>query len=126
MKKLIGVLVLSILFCLSTSAATYLDVWLSWTYNTSPTNLVNSFVVYYARDGSANFQAAVTVPATTNAAMVRVPITTGVTKQLSFKIKAKNAVGESDFSNSDSIPKATPTNAPADLTIFNTTVTVGP
>ena len=125
MKKIIATVLMS-LFCVTAFSATYLDVWVRWNYNTSPTNLVSNFVVYYARDGSANFQPAITVPATTNATMVRVPITPGVTKQLSFKVKAKNLAGESDFSNSDSIPKTIPTNAPTDLTIFNTTVTVGP
>ena len=125
MKKIIATVLLS-LFCITAYSATYLDVWVRWNYNTSPTNLVNNFVVYYARDGSSNFQPAVTVPATTNVAKLRIPITPGVTKQLSFKVKAKSLVGESDFSNSDSIPKTIPTNAPTDLTIFETSVVLGP
>jgi hypothetical protein len=123
MKKLLATILLSV-FCLTLTsyAADYLDVWLSWNYNTSTTNLVSNFVVYYARDGGTNFQAAVTVPATNNVAKVRIQITPGVTKSLTFKVTAKNAAGESGFSNTDTIPKTAPVNIPSNLTIFQATI----
>lgn len=123
MKKLLATILLSA-FCLTAYAApaTYLDVWMSWNYDTASTNLVTSFVIYYARDGGTNFQAAVTVPATTNSAKARIQITPGVTKSLTFKVKAKNTIGESGFSNADSVPKTVPFNIPTNLNIFQSTV----
>jgi hypothetical protein len=118
MKKLIATALLSV-FCLTSYAATYLDVWLSWNYNASATNLVSNFIIYYARDGGTNFQAAVTVPGTTNSGKARIQITPGVTKSLSFKVTAKNAVGESPFSNTDTYPKVAPAAAPINNKITN-------
>ena len=121
MKKIIATILLSV-FCLSSYAATYLDVWLRWNYDTATTNLVHSFVVYCARDNSTNFVPVVTVPATTNVAKARMVIVPGVTKKLTFKVTAKNDVGESPLStSSDSVPKTTPVNIPTDVTIFGST-----
>ncbi len=121
MKKIIASFLLS-MFCIFAFSATYLDVWMQWNYNTTSTNLVKNFIVYCARDGSTNFIPVVTVSATTNVAKARIQITPGITKSLTFKVTAKNDIGESEFSNTDSVPKNIPSIGPSNLIIYQSTI----
>jgi len=121
MKKFIASLLLVSGLSLTSFGATYLDVYLTWTGNFSETNLVSNYVVYCARDGGTNFVPTVTVPASTNATKARVQITPGVTKKLTFKVTAKNVIGESIPSNPVDVPQANPT-GPIQLNVLKTEV----
>jgi len=107
MKKILSVLFLALFLVTSASA---LDLWFSWTPN-STNEVVTSYVIQQATGiNSTNFVDVVTAPGTTNVWVVR-----GLANNsYKFRLVAVNGAGRSVPSNVLSYP----TNAPSAPTNF--------
>ena len=81
------------------------DVLFSWTSNSS-TEMVSSYIIQYIKAPSTNWTTAVTIPGTTNTALIK-GIVRGV--QYQFRVFANNGKGQGEPSDTLNIPDNTPT-----------------
>jgi len=116
MKKILSLIVvtlLSISICLSGFIG---DIGLSWNNNPG-IDFVSKYMVYQAKLPSTNFVPVITVIGTNT---VKVRVTSTGTYQ--FKVSAVNGVGESGLSQAVQVPNVMPT-IPTNILVISVTVT---